>query len=80
MQEIIRHLTVLVQWQGFVIKMLCMLLFGKSYSPKEGKCDKKDYKKLKVDPMPIFGEPPIRQIWDYKIMLEKYREKHGKAV
>jgi transposase-like protein len=80
MSEIVRHLTVLLEWQGFVIKMLCMLLFGKSYTPKADKCTAKDYQKLKVDPMPIFGEPAIKQIWDYKKMLAEYREKHGKEL
>jgi len=53
---------------------------GKSYQPKHEKCTDKKYLKLSVDPLPIFGEPPIQQIWQYTVLLENYRQKYGKEL
>jgi len=36
--------------------------------------------KLTVDPMPIFGKPPIEQKWQYAELLTEYRKKHGKEL
>jgi len=36
--------------------------------------------KLTVDPLPIFGEPPIQKIWHYEELLENYRKEHGKEL
>lgn len=80
MQEIIKYLLVLLHWQSQVIKILCILLFGKSYKPKTEKCTDKKYLKLSVDPLPIFGEPPSVQLWDWQVLLANYHEKHGKEL
>jgi len=80
MQQIITNLLILIKWQSQVINVLCILLFGKGFTPKPEKCTDKKYLKLSVDPMPIFGEPPIRQLWQYTVLLENYRHKHGKEL
>jgi len=80
MQQMIRSLLLVVAFQSEVINMLCILLFGKGYKPKVDKCDDKNYRKLAVDPLPIFGNPPIEQKWQYTVLLENYRQKHGKDL
>lgn len=80
MQEIIKHLLTLIEWQAQVIKYLCVLVFGKNFKPKTEKCTDKEYMQLAVDPLPIFGEPPIIQKWQYAELLEKYRLEHGKEL
>ena len=80
MQQIIRHLLILVQIQSQIINVLCILLFGKKFKPKPDKCDDKKYLKLGVDPLPLFGEPPVRQLWQYTVLLREYLEKHGKEL
>ena len=80
MQEIIKYLLHVIQVQKQVIYCLCFLAFGKNFKPKPEKCTDKKYLKLSVDPLPIFGEPPIRQVWEYTVLLEKYRLKHGKEL
>jgi len=64
MQEIIKYLIVLLQYQQQIINMLCVLLFGKNYKPKSEKCTDKKYLKLSVDPLPVFGKPEIELIYD----------------
>jgi len=56
------------------------MVFGKSFKPKVEKCVDKEYMKLTVDPLPIFGEPPIVQRWQYAELLDKYRLEHGKEL
>ena len=80
MQQIITFLLVLVQYQSQIINILCVLLFGSGFTPKPEKCIDKKYDKLSVDPLPIFGEPPIRQVWQYTVLLENYRLAHGKEL
>ena len=80
MQQIISYLLVLVQYQAQIINILCVLLFGKGFNPKSEKCIDKKYTKLSVDPLPIFGEPPVKQVWQYTALLEKYRSEHGKEL
>ena len=80
MQQIFTYLLVLVQFQSQIINILCVLLFGKSYTPKPETCTDKKYQKLSVDTLPIFGEPPIKQLWQYTVLLENYRQKHGKEL
>ena len=80
MQQIISYLLVLLQMQSHIITCLCILLFGKRYKPKPEKCTDKKYAKLSVDPLPIFGQPPIKQIWQYASLLEEYQLKHGKEL
>jgi transposase-like protein/uncharacterized protein YbaR (Trm112 family) len=80
MQQIITHLLALLQIQSQIISFLCILLFGKGFKPKLEKCTDKKYLKLSVDPLPIFGEPPIKQVWQYTALLENYRLKHGKVL
>jgi len=80
MQQIIIYLLTLLQVQGQIIKFLCVLLLGKSFKPKPDTCTDKKYAKLSVDPLPIFGEPPIKQVWQYTVLLEQYRVKHGKEL
>jgi len=80
MQQIITYLLVLIQFQSQIINILYFLLFGKSFKPKTEKCTDKKYLKLSVDPLPIFGEPPIQQIWQYTVLLENYRLSHGKDL
>jgi len=85
MQEIIKHLLVLLQWQSEVIRILCTLLFGKNYKPKPEKCTDKKYLKLSVDPLPIFGKPAIKQIYDCDELIKSknikpVRRRGGKSV
>jgi transposase-like protein/ribosomal protein L37AE/L43A len=80
MQEIIKRLLFLLQYQAQVISMLCILLFGKGYTPKTESCTDKKYLKLSVDPLPLFGEPPIKQVWQYRELLEKYLLEHGREL
>jgi len=80
MLNIINHLLLVIKWQEQVIKYLCILVFGKSFKPKVEKCVDKEYMKLTVDPLPIFGEPPIRQYLQYTELLEYYRKEHGKEL
>ena len=80
MQQIIEHLLVLIQFQTLIINYLCVLVFGKGFKPKADKCVDKKYLKLTVDPLPLFGEPPIKQLWQYYALLEKYRRVHGKEL
>jgi len=35
---------------------------------------------LSVDPLPIFGKPPIKQIWQYTVLLDNYRKEQGKEM
>ena len=80
MLGIISHLWALIEWQAQVIKYLCVLVFGKNFKPKAEKCTDKEYAPLHVDPLPIFGEPPIEQKWQYAELLEEYRLAHGKVL
>ena len=80
MQTILIHLLAIIKWQEQVIKYLCILVFGKSFKPKAEKCVDKEFMKLTVDPLPIFGEPPIVQKWQYAELLEKYKLEHGKDL
>ena len=80
MQEIINYLLLLIKWQSQIISYLCVLTFGKSFTPKTEKCTDKKYLKLSVDPLPIFGKPPIKQVWQYTVLLENYRNEHGKEL
>ena len=80
MQQIINHLLILIKCQSQVITYLCFLAFGKAFKPKVEKCTDKKFMKLSVDPLPLFGQPPIQQIWQYTVLLENYREKHGKDL
>ena len=80
MQQIINHLLILIKCQSLVISYLCFLAFGKAFKPKAEKCTDKKYMKLSVDPLPIFGQPPIQQIWQYTVLLENYRREHGKEL
>jgi len=80
MQNIINHLLVVIKWQEQIIMYLCFLIFGKSFKPKVEKCIDKEYMKLSVDPLPIFGEPPVVQKWQYTELLEKYLLEHGKEL
>ena len=80
MLNIINHLLLVIKRQEQVINYLCILVFGKSFKPKVEKCVDKEYMKLTVDPLPIFGEPPIQQLWHYAELLKNYREEHGKEL
>ena len=80
MQNVITFLLVFIQFQSQVINTLCVLLFGKNYKPKGEKCVDKKYTKLSVDPLPIFGEPPVKRLWQYTVLLENYRREHGKEL
>jgi len=80
MHNIINHLLAVIKWQAVVISYLCVLAFGKAYKPKVEKCIDKEFMKLSVDPLPIFGEPPIVQKWQYAELLEQYRVEHGKEL
>ena len=80
MLDIINHLLVVIKWQAQVITYLCFLAFGKDYKPKVEKCIDKEYMKLSVDPLPIFGEPPVVQIWQYAELLEKYKLEHSREL
>jgi len=80
MQQIIVYLLVLLQIQSKIITFLCFLVFGKGFKPKLEKCTDKKYMKLTVDPLPVFGEPPIKQIWQYTVLLDNYRLERGKEL
>jgi len=80
MLNIINHLLVVIKWQEQIITYLCFLVFGKSFKPKVEKCVDKEYMKLSVDPLPIFGEPPVIQKWQYAELLKEYLSKHGKEL
>ena len=80
MQQIINHLLILIKWQSLIISHLCILAFGKAYKPKVEKCIDKEFMKLSVDPLPIFGEPPVQQKWQYAELLVAYRMEHGKEL
>ena len=80
MQQIINHLLILIKWQSQVIGYLCILAFGKSFKPKVEKVTDKKYMKLSVDPLPIFGKPPIEKVWDYTDLLKEHFAKHGKEL
>jgi len=77
---IIKHLLTLIEYQRQIISYLCVLVFGKGFSPKSEKCDDKKYLKLSVDPLPLFGQPPVKQIYQYTDLLEKYRLENGKEL
>jgi transposase-like protein len=70
----------LIEKQRQVISYLCILVFGKRFKPKSEVCDDKKYLKLAVDPLPIFGEPPIVQVWQYTTLLEEYRYENGREM
>ena len=80
MQQIINHLIILIKWQSLVITYLCFLAFGKAFKPKVDKCIDKEFMKLSVDPLPIFGNPIVNQTPHYTDLLENYRLKHGKDL
>jgi len=80
MQNIINHLLVVIKWQEQIINLLCILVFGKGFKPKVEKCTDKKFMKLAVDPLPVFGEPPVVQKWQFADLLEKYRQEHGKIL
>ena len=80
MQQVITYLMALLLAQSQIIRFLCFLLFGKSFKPKPEKCADKKYMQLTVDPLPIFDEPPIKQLWQYKALLANYLHDHGKEL
>jgi len=80
MQEIIKYLLYVIEVQKQMIIYLCFLAFGKNFKPKPDKCIDKKYLKLSIDPLPIFGEPPIKQIWQYTVLLENHFKEHGKEL
>jgi transposase-like protein/transcription elongation factor Elf1 len=80
MQELLNHLLMIIEWQAQIIKYLCVLICGKNFKPKNEKITDKEYMQLAVDQLPIFGEPPIEQKWQYTDLLEEYRKKHGKEL
>ena len=80
MLTIINYLLVAIKYQKEIIKYLCFLLFGKNFKPKVEKCIDKEFVKLTVDPLPIFGEPPVVKKWQYTELIEKYRFEHGKIL
>ena len=80
MQQIITYLLSVIRFQTQIINLLCFLAFGKDYKPKTEKCTDKKYLKLSVDPLPVFGEPPIKQVWQYTVLLENYLQEYGKEL
>jgi len=80
MQIIINHLLVVIKWQEQIIKYLCFLVFGKQFKPKVEKCVDKEFMKLSVDPLPIFGNPKVNETLHYTILLENYRKERGKEL
>lgn len=80
MLNILNHLLLIIKWQEQIIQYLCVLVFGKSFKPKIEKRTDKKYMKLSVDPLPVFGEPPIKQRWQYAVLLTEYRDKYGKEL
>ena len=77
---LIKHLLNIISFQRKIIFYLCFLLYGKDWFPKSDKPTDKKYLKLSVDPLPVFGEPPIKQLWDYTVLIEDYRQKRGKEL
>lgn len=64
--------------QEKIIMYLMVKLFGKeALNLKREKPINKKYRKLKVDDMPIFEKI---QKYDYKQLLEEYKQKHGKEL
>jgi len=85
MQQIIKILLVLLQYQQQMINTLCIMLFGKNYTPKSEKSTDKKYLKLSVDPPPVFGTPEIKQIYDCAELIKSknikpVRRRGGKSV
>jgi len=85
MQEIIKYLLVLLQYQQQLISMLCTLLFGKNYKPKPEKSTDKKYLKLSVDPLPVFDKPEIKKIYDCAELIKSgnikpVRRRKGKSI
>jgi hypothetical protein len=80
MQKLIIWLFSYINHQQQIINYLCVLVFGKNFKPKPKKCTDKKYLKLSVDPMPVFGKPKIIQLWDFRVLLQNYRDKHGKDL
>jgi transposase-like protein/rubredoxin len=85
MQEIIKYLLVLHQYQQQLISMLCTLLLGKNYKPKPEKCTDKKYLKLSVDPQPVFDKPEIKKIYECAELIKSgnikpVRRRKGKSI
>jgi len=80
MSQVIMYLLFLLKVQSQIINYLCIMVFGSSFKPKTESCTDKKYLKLSVDPLPIFKEPPVKQVWQYTVLLENYRKKHGKEL
>jgi len=80
MQNVIRWLLFYIEYQQQIISYLCVLVFGKGFTPKPEKCTDKKYLKLSVDPLPVFGKPKIEKLWDYMVLLKNYSLKHGKDL
>jgi len=85
MQQIIKYLLVVLQYQQQIINTLCILLFGKNYKPKPEECTDKKYLKLSVDPLPVFGKPEIKKIYDCAELIKAknikpVRRRAGKSV
>jgi len=80
MQAIINHLLIVIKWQEQIIKYLCFLVFGKDFKPKVEKCVDKEFAKLSVDPLPIFGNPKVMETLHYTILLEIYHKERGKEL
>jgi transposase-like protein len=70
MQQIIKHLLIVIEYQKQVINILLHLIFGKKFSPKPEKCVDKKYSKMSVDPLPIFGKPKIQQLWNWQEIVK----------
>lgn len=61
-----------------VIKFLLTLLLGKNLLKNlSDEPVKKEYQKLQVDELPIFEVP---EKLDYKLLLNEYKNKHGKEL
>ena len=85
MQQIIKYLLVLLQYQQQIINTLCILLFGKKYKPKPEECTEKKYLKLSVDPVPVFGKSEIEKIYDCAELIKSnnikpVRRRKGRSV
>ena len=80
MHVLVKRLLYIIEFQRQLIIYLCFLAFGNKLKPKPEKPTDKKYLKLSVDPLPIFGEPPIKQIWQYTVLLENYHREHGKEL
>jgi len=70
MQEIIKWLLLLLEYQRQVISILWILAFGKSMSPKSEKSTDKPYGRMTVDPMPVFEKPGIAKIYDSEELIK----------